>query len=205
MARMKKAATREEWLERLTDALRPKFKAAGYPIPAKIHVSCAFPSTRGTARKSRAIGECWPESSSTDGHTEIFISPVLADPIAVGGTLVHELLHAAVEPMHPDKHVGHGPAFKRAMGPLGMTGKATATEESKELKDELAAIVKKIGPYPHAAMKLNLRAKIQSTRLLKAECPECGYVIRVTAKWINEAGFPTCPCGGTFEAAGAGV
>ena len=197
---MKKAATREEWLERLTDALRPKFKAAGYPIPAKVHVSCAWPSSRATSHKSRAIGECWPASSSADGHTEIFISPTLGDPIEVGGTLVHELLHAAIEPMHPDKHVGHGPAFKKAMGPLGLNGKATATGETKELKEELAAIVKTIGAYPHAAMKLKLRSKIQSTRLLKASCPECGYIIRVTAKWIEEAGLPTCPCGGVFEA-----
>jgi len=202
---MKKAATREEWLERLTEALRPKFKAAGYAIPAKVHVSCAWPSSGGTARKKRTIGECWPSSSSADGHTEIFISPVLSDPLEVGGTLVHELLHAALEPMYPDKHVGHGPAFKKAMGSLGLTGKATATTESKELKEELAAIVKKIGAYPHAAMKLNLRGKVQGTRLLKAECPECGYVIRVTAKWINEAGLPTCPCGGLFEAAEAGA
>lgn len=198
---MAKFKTREEWLEAMTNALRPKFKAAGYAIPAKVHVSCAFPSTRGTAKKNRAIGECWPASSSESGHAEIFISPTLSDPIAVGGTLVHELLHAAIEPMHPDKHVGHGAAFKAAMGPLGMTGKATATTESAELKRELAAIAKKLGKYPHAAMKLNLRGKVQGTRLLKAECPECGYVIRVTAKWINEAGLPTCPCGAMFEAA----
>lgn len=199
---MKKAATREEWLERMTDALRPKFQEAGYPIPREVRVTCGWPSSGGTARKKRTIGECWPASSSEGGRTEIFISPVLSDPIAVGGTLVHELLHAAVEPMHPDKHVGHGPLFKKGMGPLGMTGKATATGESAELKRELAAIVKKIGPYPHAAVKLNLRGKVQGTRLLKAECPECGYVIRVTAKWISEAGFPTCPCGSMFEAAG---
>ena len=51
-------------------------------------------------------------------------------------------------------------------------------------------------------MKLNLRGKVQSTRLLKALCPDCGYVIRVTAKWV-EVGLPVCPCGATFEAAGA--
>lgn len=34
--------------------------------------------------------------------------------------------------------------------------------------------------------------KKQSTRLLKAECAECGYVVRVTAKWVNEVGAPRC-------------
>ena len=36
------------------------------------------------------------------------------------------------------------------------------------------------------------RPKKQSTRLLKAECPECGYTIRVSKKWAD-LGLPTCP------------
>ena len=199
---MKKAATREEWLERMTTALRPKFHEAGYTIPLEVRTTCGWPSSGGVARKKRTVGECWPASSSEAERWEIFVSPVLSDPIKVGGTLVHELAHAAVESQHPDKHVGHGAAFKAAMGPLGMTGKATATTEGAELKRELEANVNKIGPYPHAAMKLNLRAKVQGTRLLKASCPECGYVVRVTAKWV-EVGLPVCPtCELAFEVAG---
>lgn len=200
---MKAATTREEWLERMTTALRPKFHEAGYTIPLEVRVTCGWPSSRGTSRKNRVVGECWPASSSESEHWEIFISPTLADPMRVGGTLVHELAHAAVESQNPDNHVGHGPAFKAAMKPLGMTGKATATTEGAELKRELEAITKKIGPYPHAAMKLNLRTKVQGTRLLKASCPECGYVVRVTAKWV-EVGLPICPtCELAFEVAGS--
>ena len=202
---MKRAATREEWLGRMTDALRPKFEEAEYPIPHEVRVTCGWPSSGGTARKNRTIGQCWPPSSSEGSRWEIFISPVLSDPIKVGGTLVHELAHAAVEAQHPDKHVGHGAAFKASMKPLGMTGKATATGEGAELKRELEAIAKKIGPYPHTAMKLDLRHKVQGTRLLKASCPECGYVVRVTAKWV-EVGLPICPtCEQSFEVAGQGA
>jgi hypothetical protein len=35
--------------------------------------------------------------------------------------------------------------------------------------------------------------KKQGTRLIKCECPECGYIARVTAKWLDEAGAPICP------------
>src|SRR3989441_1526720 len=39
------------------------------------------------------------------------------------------------------------------------------------------------------------RPKKQSTRLLKAECPECGYTIRLTKGWAD-LGLPTCPTDG---------
>jgi hypothetical protein len=38
------------------------------------------------------------------------------------------------------------------------------------------------------------------SRLLKCECPGCGYVVRTTAKWLA-VGLPVCPCGETMEAA----
>jgi hypothetical protein len=31
--------------------------------------------------------------------------------------------------------------------------------------------------------------------MLKAECPECGYTIRLTKKWAD-VGLPTCPTDG---------
>ena len=194
---MKKAATREEWLERMTTALRPKFKKAGYALPRRVRVSCGWPA-EGALRKEMRIGECWVASASEGGTPEIFVSPALADSVQVAGTLVHELIHAVL----PEKE-DHGKKFRAAMAPLGLEGKATATTIGDELRAELAGIVKEIGPYPHARIKFNRRTKKQSTRLLKAACPECGYTIRVTAKWV-EVGLPTCVCGGAFEAAGGG-
>jgi len=192
--------TREEWLNAMTAALRPKFKANETPIPAKVRISCGWPARGATANKNRRIGECWPGKLSEGGYCEIFITPTLSDPVKVGGVLVHELLHAALETMHPKEDVGHGAKFKAGMVPLGMNGKATATGESAGLKRELAAIAKTLGKYPHSALKITRGAKVQSTRLLKAVCPECGYTIRVTAKWV-EVGLPTCPCGIEIEAA----
>lgn len=39
------------------------------------------------------------------------------------------------------------------------------------------------------------KGKKQTTRMLKVQCPACGYLARVTRKWLEEAGTPTCPCG----------
>ncbi len=185
--------TREQWLDAMTKALRPKFKAAGVEIPAKVRVSCAWPSEGALARKHRRVGECWPATASADKRVEIFISPTEHEGVRVAGILVHELIHAA----RPD--ASHGPKFKAAMGPLGLTGKATATTESQALKDDLARLIKRIGKYPHSPLKLaGQRTKTQTTRLLKIECPECGYTARTTAKWL-EVGLPTCPCGMLME------
>ena len=185
--------TREEWLGAAVTALRPRFKAAGYAIPAKVRVSCGWPTIGAISRRNRRIGECWPATSSEGKCVEMFISPTEAKSHSVLGTLVHELIHAVLP------NAGHGPKFKRAMAALGLIGKATATNEGAELKREIAVVVKELGKYPHSPIKLSHRdTKPQSTRLLKVECPECGYVVRTTQKWID-TGFPTCPCGSEME------
>jgi hypothetical protein len=76
----------------------------------------------------------------------------------------------------------------------------TATIPTDELRRQLEELVGEIGePYPHALLDPRSNERKQSTRLLKLECPGCGYVIRTTQKWI-EVGMPTCCCGEEFEA-----
>ncbi|MDQ2079513.1 hypothetical protein RA307_04905 [Xanthobacteraceae bacterium Astr-EGSB] len=36
-------------------------------------------------------------------------------------------------------------------------------------------------------------AERQATRMLKCECLDCGYIVRVTRKWIDAVGAPHCP------------
>lgn len=45
---------------------------------------------------------------------------------------------------------------------------------------------KKRKPEPEKKVK-------QSSRMLKCECPTCGYVARTTRYWIKERGTPACP------------
>ena len=56
-----------------------------------------------------------------------------------------------------------------------------------------------VGPYPHAAAT-GKAAQAQTTRLLKASCPDCGYVVRLSRRWAD-VGLPTCPCGTEMELA----
>lgn len=181
-----KAQTREEWLNAMVAKLRPVFAEHEATIPSKVRVTCGWPSTGALAQKTRRIGECWPESASADGTREILVSPVLADSVEVAAVLVHELVHAALP-----AGVGHGAPFARLAKSLGLTGKMTATVAGEALRARLAAMVE--APYPHAVLDMSKRRK-QGTRMLKVECPDCGYTVRTTAKWI-EVGMPACPCG----------
>lgn len=186
--------TREEYLTRAITVMRPWFAKAGAAIPDKIRVAVGFPSKRALSVKRRRVGECWCPSASKDGANEVFISPFLGNGVEALAVLVHELTHAAV-----GIHVGHKGAFRKTAVAVGLTGKMTATSPSPELMERLNALAAKIGDYPHAALDPTKGPiKKQTTRMVKAECEDCGYTIRTTRKWI-EQGLPTCVCGGAFE------
>jgi hypothetical protein len=158
------------------------------------------------------IGECWVAEASSRGYVEVFISPVLDQVSGLQGvltTLRHELVHAA-------GHRGHGKEFKALAAEVGLAGPMTATVASPELLDFINwTLLPQLGRYPHGAitgrgeilvpptepgdkpiiLRPDDRPKQQSTRLLKAECPECGYTIRLSKKWAD-LGLPTCPIDG---------
>lgn len=178
--------TREEWLNFVANELRPVYKAAGHPIPAKVRFAVGFCST---GERGNRIGECWYPEASGDKSVEIFIKPDQDDPITVAGILAHELVHAAVGPGH-----GHGRVFKKACTALGLEGKpAQMLPSEATYKTVLGLIVTKAGPLPHKKMTAFTNGKKkQTTRLLKAACEDCGYTVRVTSKWLEAAGAPYC-------------
>lgn len=185
--------TREEWLNAALTALRPWFKdRANAEIPSDARVSVGFPGG-GSARKR--IGECWARRMSKDNVNEIFISPVLQDPVRMLDVLVHEAVHAV-----DDCASGHKQAFKTVAKAVGLEGKMTATHAGEELKAELARIMTLLPPLTHGALDLSTRKK-QPTRLVKLECDGCGMILRTTAKWLEQTGEPNCACGGHFYAA----
>ena len=183
---------REQWLTKAAALIaRHLF---GKPLP-KVRVSCGFPATGATSATRRRIGECWKATVSDDETAEIFISPLLDDPLDVLSTLTHELIHA----YHPD--AGHKGEFVRMAKSVGFTAPWTSTPMSVELRDELnTKVLAKLPEYPHAKMNVSTKPK-QSTRMLKAECPEDGYTVRLTQKWVD-VGMPVCPCGCELELAG---
>jgi hypothetical protein len=200
--------TREQWLDRAIDLMRSEFQAAGSPLPENLAVSCSWPS--GNPRT--VIGECWVAEASSRGYVEVFISPVLDHVAGIQGVLVtlrHELVHAA-------GRRGHGKEFKALAVELGLSGPMTATVASPELLDFINwTLLPQLGKYPHGAitgrgeilvpptepgdkpiiLRPDDRPKKQSARMLKAECPECGYTIRLSKRWAA-VGLPSCPTDG---------
>lgn len=191
---MAKELTREEWLNRAGARLKPHFKAAGFAIPANVRITCGWPSTHATSRKTLRIGECWADSASDDKSFEIFISPLLDKHEQVMATLAHELVHATV-----GLKAGHKAPFKKCALAIGLEGKMTATKAGAVFKQWLTDNADKLGTYPHA--KLNPSAQKssepkQTTRMIKCTCDECGYIARTSSKWLADAGAPFCPCNG---------
>ena len=189
--------SREAWLGRLVDALRPDFAGHGCPLPERIRVACGWPSRGGRAARRKTIGEAWSSRCSSDGAFETFLSPVMADPIEVGAVLVHELVHHAV-----GTDAGHRGPFRRLALAVGLKGPMRSTTAGDELRRRLHGIVEAIGPYPHAALNASDR-KRQPTRMLKVGCAACGCVIRMTRQWIASIGTPTCACGCPMQQVGA--
>ena len=119
----------------------------------------------------------------------------------VAGVTGHEVIHTTV-----GLEVGHKGPFKRLALAIGLTGRMTATTEGEDFIRTFTPILEDLGPYPHAALDARNRLqkpepgeaplssgpKTQSTRLHKVMCRHCGYVARVTMKWLNE-GMPVCP------------
>lgn len=177
--------TREEWLTRAVSELRPLFDSVNFPLPANIRVTCGFPSRHARAR-NRFVGEHWSGKASEDGTHEILISPVEDDPIEVFAVLVHELAHAATD------GDGHGSLFKRCVRSLWLDGKPTATRPGLKFTEQFSPLIESLGAYPHARLNVGVNVTKQSTRLLKAYCPTCGYTIRLSDKWVRQ-GLPSCP------------
>ena len=184
--------TREQWLNRAVGFCRAHLAdRAQIDLPTAVRVSCGFPGGRGSSRKT--IGQCWPAELSADATREMFISPTLSVVREILATLLHECIHAALP-----ANVGHKGPFKRAAIAAGLEGKMTATVASATLVPTLDSWSATLGAYPGAALSLAGRV-VQSTRLIKVECP-CGCVARITRKWLDQVGEPTCGCGGLMVA-----
>ena len=184
--------TRERWLLRGVEALRPVFAAHAITLPA-VRVSTGWPGGKGTKRTT--LAQCWGTASVSDGVAAIFISPVLAEPVAILAALAHELCHAA-----DDCKSGHKRGFITLTRAIGLVKPWTATQPNEDLKATLVEIAAELGEYNHGTIT-NVGRVTQTTRMLKVECVDCGCVLRMTAKWLTEAGVPTCGCGGGMSLA----
>jgi hypothetical protein len=182
------AINREDWLQAVAERMAPWFGDLGCPLP-KVRMAVGFTSG---GKRTKRIGECWSSQSSADGTCEIFIVPTIDDASRVADILAHELVHAAV-----GTAAKHGPIFRRVARAIGLQGRMTATIAGPLFLERVAPILTAVGPLPHARLGQSSGPPKQTTRLLKCQCPKCGYTVRVAAKWLDTAGPPICPQDGT--------
>jgi hypothetical protein len=175
--------TRELWLQNAVDLISPIFKHKGYTIP-KVQISCGFPST---GNKSKHVGQCWGRSSTNEGANQLFISPVLDEPVQVLDTLVHELVHAIDDCMHH-----HGPEFKKIATDIGLQGLMREASAGPWLLEQLTSISKQLGKYPHSKINLAHSASKKTGPRPRAKCKKCGYEVTPLKKWLH-MGPPLCP------------
>lgn len=182
---------REEWLTTLAQQVEPWFREytlGGYKL------TCGWPSRFGTGRKLRRVGECHSKVLSKSGVFEIFVSPVLDNPLEVAGTVCHELAHIAA-----GIEAGHGYGFQKVCKRLGLTkGKPTQVMPGAILNERLDKIIAQLGPYPHQALGIAYKEVAASPFTYTLVC-ECGCKLRIGEDWLIKAGFPTCGCGKLFD------
>ena len=186
--------TREEWLEKVVDHLRPLYSKAEVPIPEKIRISFGWPSKNALSTKARRIGECWIAECASDTVNQIFISPILDSARDAVGVIAHELVHAALPP-----EAAHKAPFIKACKKVGLTdGKPKNVMPGPELWREIDDILAHMIPYPHAALTPRTKDKTQTTRMLKIQCTDSShepYILRGSKK-VFALGIPNCPiCG----------
>lgn len=190
------SGTREQWLMDAVEELRPMFADAGHPICAKIRVSCAFPTTY---TRSGALGQAFPDGASADRALEVMVAPSLDQPRDVFGVLVSQLCHATNGGLSHATVAYQKAAEAMCLEPEGINWRVT--RPSSLFDETFGQIIDGLGDYPHAALSAE-RPKTQSTRMLKAVCPSCGYIVRVSNKWAL-MGLPVCGIDGdTFNIVG---
>lgn len=176
--------TREQWLLEAVGLLRDRFLPEA---PADLLVSVGWPGGRGN--KEKVIGQHWPQRAPK--RSQIFISPVLIETQDVLSTLLHEMIHASCPP-----ETKHGGEFIVLAKRVGFKAPWTSTPLTEELVEALSEL--QVEPYQHEKLEPIPKSAKQSTRQLKVVCPECGYTLRATRKWLN-VGLPSCPCGTVME------
>lgn len=184
---------REQWLTEAAIKMEAAlFAPINKQMPAKWRVACSWPSSRANGKnKSGTVGQCFDPSISSDAYTEMIVTMSEDDPVEVLAILAHEMVHA-VEGIA----AGHGPKFRQTALAIGLTGKMTATDPGDDFKRDIKPILKALGDYPHGAVDINKNRKKQTTRMIKLECVDCGFIARASRSAIEQAGLPTCGCGG---------
>ncbi|MBU6231490.1 hypothetical protein KGP36_02375 [Patescibacteria group bacterium] len=181
--------SREKWLKKAVDGMRPMFKAAGAEIPTGLQILVSWPLSKGRGVQ----GEYYHAGWAADGKTPyITVTPTLADAAETLSVLVHEVCHACLP-----KGTKHKKAFAELAAGVGLEKPWPATTAGEVLKVKLAELAKKLGPFPHTAMLRHdptkeEKPKAKAQMKLGCECSE-GLAVWMTPRQAEDFGVPYCP------------
>jgi len=168
--------SRNEWLRRAMLSLHDVFVQAGVTFDAQsLTVVCA--------NKPRARGD---ESSEL-----VFVSPRLRAADEVLSYLTSELVYISSKQSYRGAGSTEPPESKKLAKAIGLVGRGAKTRPSEELAHKLHGIADRLGPYPEPQVK-HPPLPTQASRMIKIQCPQCEYKLRITQKWL-EFGAPACP------------
>lgn len=187
--------TREEWL---TEAIRlletDLFGLKGLvgkevlKMPAKWQVTCGW--CKGMTAKG--IGMCVDPVCSKDGTTHIFVVPTQEDQMSIMGTLTHEMVHAIVG--IKESHKGRFVEVSRLLGLVGKPTMCTVGPDTPAWT-VCADIIRRLGPYPHAAMVPRAKPSKPSpwVRWRSKTMPK--FTVLANTKQVAKYGMPRDPKG----------
>lgn len=155
-----------------------------------------------SAGRRNALGWFWGDSWKNGAKAKIHEINLCAEHLThhnMGETLLHELAHAENRTLDITDCSGrlHNKRFKVMAERLGLIVKPRDksvgfgfTDLGPEAEKFLARI--KFDKAIFASFRCGQKSKVApGSRLLKVECA-CGYVCRVTQKWLD-VGAPICP------------
>lgn len=216
---------RETWLNQMAQKLAPRFEELGYPMP-KFRVSVGFTSGGMNSRangecwnKSTSADEHYSIFISPGEGSTVQIAAILNHELihaAVGLDQGHKGNFAKVM-----QATGMGRPFTSSVPAAGfvewvqpfidelgeiphcpLTWRQEGGRERRVKRDaggvvDLPQADEESGEAPEAGDESS-RPKKQTTRLLKVECGQCGYTVRLTRKWLD-VGPPGCPEHGAMD------
>lgn len=186
--------TREDWLNRAVELLRPQLQELARLTVPPVRVSCG---DLGLHKRST----CYPADWTVQpGVRELVISlRHTAEAIPVLGSLTRELIHAA-------GIKGHYRNFQRAAAACGLRPIAgpwaTAGFDPGDPPAWAYGVAQELPPWPAPRLQPPTNEPKQTTRMLGVTCEGCGMKWRAAGTHLhNDLRCPQPDCGGTQHVA----
>lgn len=203
--------THESYIKAVVEMAKVRVTATEQAVisDTKVTYGTGKANLRGTTYYQRWINGAGPDCP----HSLIEVCAFGEhDHIQLAGTTLHELAHVLAGP-----GIGHGKGWKEHCARVGLTTCKAAGQmyELDHFAPDIRAQISNLTPpedgQPVSARLNGAPAKPRpcsaaigvkggksrgigsGSRLLKVSCGDCGYVARVSGKWLA-TGTPLCPC-----------